>query len=56
MVFERATEYKVIIPTAEDMVAHLAKPDRKDRRDGKSPLVPCDQCILDLPLDRGEVA
>lgn len=56
MVIAPATDYKVSIPTTEDMAAHLARPDVKDRRSAPSPLVPCDQCILDLPLDLGEAA
>lgn len=56
MAFGRAVDYKVVIATTEAMAEHLARPDTKDRRTAPGPLVPCDQCILDLPLDIGEVA
>lgn len=54
MVFEHATDYKVTVPTTEAMVEHLAKPNIGQGHRGQSWLAPCDQCILDLPIDKGE--
>lgn len=52
-VYMSATPYfpKAGVDTIEKMVAHLAVPDVSNGHQDASPLAPCDQCLLDLPVD-----
>lgn len=46
-----SVNYAVKLKTNEEMLAHLARPDIKDRRQDDAAIVPCERCI---PLDNPE--
>jgi len=51
MIHGKATNYVSAAKTIDEMVANLARPDYIDRHFAPSVLVPCDQCLLGLPVE-----
>lgn len=56
--YEPTTDYHPVktVVTIEDMIAHLARPEVRDGHSAPGLLAPCDQCLLNLPLDIGQPA
>lgn len=54
----RTTDYHPVktVVTITDMIEHLARPEVRDGHTAPGLLVPCDQCLLNLPLDIGQPA
>lgn len=50
MIHGNVTPYRTTIETNEAMVANLARPDVSNNHSAPSPVVPCDHCILGLPV------